>query len=262
MYPANAENFKIGKGGLLAALWTGSTTPPDADALGNPIGNCENVTLEFGDPQVLEKFSSTQNNSPLADRRNLRQTVSVLCQCDEHTFQNLTLYMMGGLTETAQGALSAQTKTLTAVEQGKYYAVGKYGITITAVAADGTVAAVVTDDYVYYPANGTLYIVPGGAILDGVDVEVTFDQAARTVNKIIGASDLNKFVKLTFLSDDANTDGTTAKGVLTVWKAQVAPEGGYTFVSDEYGQYQLRFTMLLDSENHADELFKIEYPEA
>lgn len=263
MYPANAANFKIGKGGLYIADWTDSSTPPDDDEIGDRVGNCENVSIELGDAQVLEKYSSTQNNSPLADRRNLRQLFSVLAQLDEHTYKNLEKFFMGQHTTSPQNAAMAQNKVIEGVVQGKTYSIGAYGLSNVSITADGSINAVEGTDYVLYPTVGHIYIVPGGAIQDGHDITVTFDQAARTIQKISGGTNLNRFGKIVFASDDANTDGTTAKGVLTVWKAQLGPEGAYQLVSSEYSSYSLRMTMLDDSVNHAsDPLYKIEYPES
>ena len=250
MYPANAANFKIGKGGLYASLWPNSTTPPDADLLGIRIGNCTDVRIEPGDLQSLEKFSSTQATAPLVDRRNLRQTVSVVCVCDEHTKDNLEMFFMGTQSAAAQGAQVGATKDLFAVEQGKTYNVGAFYVSNVDVVADGSVIAVEGADYEIYPLHGDIYIVPGGAILDGMDLLVTFDQAARSIAKVV------------FASDDSNVDGTTAKGRLTVWKSQVQPDGQYGLVQDEYGNFTLRFTVVDEPIEHAGEPYKIEYPEA
>jgi hypothetical protein len=260
-YPANAQNFKIGKGGLYVADWTDSATPPDDDDIGLRIGNCENVSIELGDAQVLEKYSSTQNHSPLADQRQLRQVFSVLAALDEHTYRNLEKFFMGNYTSAAQPSASSQMKTIESVKQGNTYAIGAFDVSNVSVQADGTIAAVADTDYVLFPKQGHIYIVPGGAIQDGVDIVVTYNRAARTVHKVAGGTALNRFGKVTFASDDANTDGTTANGVLTVWKARVGPEGAYQLVSAEYSPFSLRLTMLDDSEHHPTEpLFKIEYP--
>lgn len=264
MYPANAANFKIGKGGLYIADWSDSSTPPSADDIGLRIGNCENVSIELGDSQVLEKYSSTQNNSPLADRRNLRQLFSVLAQLDEHTYRNLEKFFMGTYASSSQGSASSQNKSITAVEKGKTYAIGAFGVSNVSIMADGSINLVAGEDYDLFATVGHIYIRPNSSrVVDGMDIAVTYDRASRTINKIAGGTNLNRFGKVTFASDDANTDGTTAKGVLTVWKSQVGPEGAYQLVSAEYAQYSLRLTMLDDGDNHPTEpLFKIEYPEA
>lgn len=260
MYPANAANFKIGKGGLYIADWSDSSTPPDSKEIGDRVGNCTNVSIEPGEETNLEKYSSTQNHSPLADSRTLRKSWSVLALLDEHTYKMLEKYFLGTYTQVTQDTESADQVTIEGVEQGKTYAIGAYGVSNVSIQADGSIAAVEGTDYDLFPTVGHIYIKPGGVIQDKVDIVVTYDCPEKTIHRVAGGTKLNRFGKVTFVSDDANTDGTTAQGVLTVWKAKVGSEGAYQLVSEEYGQYSLRLTMLDDGANHPNEpLYKTEY---
>lgn len=261
MYPANAANFKIGKGGLYVAPWTDVSTAPDAYDIGYRLGNCEAVTLEPGDAQVLEKYSSTQYNSPLVDQRTLRQKWSVLAQLDEHTFRNLEMYAAGTLSQVSQGSATAQTYTFTNIKKGRTYQLGGAtpvrSATLTNI-KKGSVTLVSGTDYIWFASAGHVYIPEDSSLVDDDDIVATYDIPAKTINKIVGNASMDKYAKLVFASDDANTDGTTAKGILTAWKSKIAGEGAYALVSEQYGQFQMRFTMLEDSA-HAGELFKIEY---
>jgi hypothetical protein len=104
MIPAQGGNLKIGKGAAVVADWLDFNTPPADNFDGLPLGNSESVSLEPGDVQTQEKYSSTEAAAPLLDRRNTRQTPAIVIQCDEHTRANLRRYFLGTLTELTQGA--------------------------------------------------------------------------------------------------------------------------------------------------------------
>jgi hypothetical protein len=262
MIPANAGNLKIGKGMVVLADWADVNTPPTDDGYdGTPVGNCESVVYDPGDIQQLAKYSSTQSTSPLLDKRVTRQNPSLLLQCDEHTYANLARYFLGSLSSTIQNAVGNTPITFQDVHEGGVYNLGLFHTTIVSVIADGTEALAVDVDYRHYGERGRIEFIKGGYVREGMDVTVTYTAAARTIERIAGAANLNKFARAVFYSDDVNQDGITAKGVVTAYKAQIAPEGQYGFVSDQYGQYSLRLSLLQDSD-HPTELFKVEYTSA
>lgn len=261
MIPANAQNLKVGKGMVVLADWADVSTPPDAGFDGVPIGNCESVVYDPGDIQTLEKYSSTQAAAPLLDKRVTRQNPSFVVQCDEHTYQNLARYFLGALSSSVQNAVGDTAKIFQDVLEGGVYDLGKFNTTIVSVVADGTQPLVIDVDYRHYGERGRIEFIKGGYVTTGMDVTVHFTATARTIEKIAGASNLNKFTRVTVFSDDVNQDGITAKGVVTGYKAQIAPEGQYPFVSDQYGQYSLRLALLQDTA-HPTELFKVEFNKA
>lgn len=259
MIPANGGNLKIGKGAAVAADWADFNTPPADGFDGIPLGNSESVSLEPGDVQTQEKFSSTEAAAPLLDRRNTRQTPAIVVQCDEHTRANLRRYFLGTLSEVTQAAAVGQTAEFVAVVGG-VFDLGKFGTTITSVIADGSKALVVNEDFRHYPERGRIELIDGGLAEDGDELVVSFSASEQRVEKIVGSSRLNSYVRFTFFSDDTNVDGVSAKGIFTVYKAQLSPEGAYALVQDGYGTVGIRFTMLRDS--RYTELYKVEYPEA
>lgn len=260
MIPANAGNLKIGKGALVLADWTDINTPPAVGFDGIPVGNAQSITFDPGDIQKIEQYSSTEASSPLLLSQVTRQNPSLLVQCDEHTYQNLARYFLGGQSSSIQGAVGSTPLVLDNVKKGGVYSLGKYNTSIVSVIADGTEALLVNVDYRHYGERGRIEFIDGGFVQDDMDVTVTYTATARTIEKIAGATNLNKYVRATIFSDDVNQDGRTAKGVATFYKLAIAPEGAYPFVSDQLSQYSLRLAMLKDSAQ--TELFKVEYNRA
>lgn len=260
MIPASARNLKIGKGAAVLADWADTSTPPAEGFDGLPVGNCESVVYDPGDIQQQEKYSSTQAPAPLLDKRVTRQNPSLVLQCDEHTYENLARYFLGNLSSTVQNAVGATPITFENAREGGVYDLGRFNTSIVSVIADGTQALVIDVDYRHYGERGRIEFIRGGYVQDGMDVTVTYTATARTIERIAGAANLNKFARLTFFSDDVNQDGRTAKGVVTAYKCQIAPEGQYGLVSEQYVPYSLRLSLLQD-DAHPTELFKVEFSE-
>lgn len=265
MYPGNAVNFKRPKGGVYIKLWEDASTPPGDSEFGNELGDCSDVSLELSDVQNIRKRSATQNNSPILLDEVLEATHQLVCQCSEHQYRNLEMYMLGTRTETAQTLGVAQTFTIDEAVPGESYNIGARRITNVSVMFDTTNTAVEGEDYDLYPVPGIIKIRETGSIPEGVEVVVTFNKPARTIERIAGGTSLNRLVKVVVQADDANTSGVGATQTLTIWKASVTAEGPYRMAQEsatEFVGYTLRFTVLDEPINHSGEPFRLEMDKA
>jgi hypothetical protein len=253
-FHANGENLKLGRGALFLAPWSGST-PPSADTLGEFIGNITSLELS-SENETREKYSSTEQSSPLLDSRVIRQAYEMVASLDEHTLTNLKLFMSGDATTVNQSATTSGSKTLNDVELGQTYYIGARNVTNVAV-KKGTTTKTAGTDYLLDATLGLLTILSTGTLVSGDDLTVTYHCPAATIQKVRGGTTVSPTYKLTFQADDANADGDAAKDRLTVWKVSVNPDGAYGLISDDYAQFGLRFKLLSDSTNHPTEPFFI-----
>lgn len=252
-FSANGENLKLGRGALFLAPWAAGVAP-SGDALGTFVGNITSLELS-SENESREKYSSTEQSSPLLDSRVIRQAYEAVASFDEHTLLNLKLFMSGDSTTVAQSLSTTGSKTLTDVVVGDTYYLGARNVT-SVVMVEGTATKVLGTDYLLDATQGLVTIL-GGSITSGDDVTVTFDQPAVTIQKIRGGTTVSPTYKLTFQADDANADGVAAADRLTVWKVSVASDGAYPLISDDYAAFGLRFKLLSDSANHPTEPFFI-----
>lgn len=249
---ANGDNLKLGRGALFVRRYDASG---DLLAYQEFIGNCTALELTSTN-EPREKYSSTEQSSPLLDRRSIRQGYSFVAACDEHTKENLALFMSGTLSTRAQVLdSSGGPVVITGALAGKWYDLGYQGIT-NVVVTTGSVTHVSGTDYTVDSESGFLYVMPAGGAV-GDTISVAFDVPARTYDVVRGGKSVSPNVKLIYIADDANTDGVGARDRVTVWKASVAPEGSYPFIGDDYSGFSLAFSVLSDAANHPDEPFFI-----
>lgn len=252
MYPAQGLNFKIGRGGLYLADWDGST-PPGANLVGDEVGNCENITAGPVDPQSLQIYSSTQNNSPLVTDTMLRVGWQVTAQCHEHTLKNLLRFFAATQGSTQQASDTADVVNLTDVQPGQTYNLGAVEVSNVSVML-GTIELTAGTDYVLYARTGFIKILEGGQVQANDDLEVTFDQAAVDFTDLRVGQQLSRTCKVTFVADDSNNEGVAAGDVAVFWKAAVVLQGEYNFISgDEAATFPLQFNILSDEQNHPND---------
>jgi hypothetical protein len=248
MFPANGENVKLGKGSLFLA-------PLNADGSHRGferVGNVSSMSLN-SETQQAEIFSSTQAAAPLLKRNTTRTAYGLSATCNEFTIENLRKWLQGETASKVQAALAAQTFTQENVRAGALVDTGKRRLTAVTLFRDGTIELVENVDYIASHEFGAYQLIKpadGGAVIDGDDVTVQFDQPALTITQVRIAKQAAPECALLFLSDDANTDGAAHHDRLECWKVSLAPEGELNLISDEYGSFQLTMAVQDDSSNH------------
>ncbi len=245
-FPANGDNLVLGRGSLLL----------DRLASGVPtglrfMGTAEAVARSMED-EKLEFRSSTQAGRPVIREVTQERTIEVLATLNEYQFENLALSFMGDLVDVAQSSATGSTVEFDSVQPGRYYDVGRRAISAVTVEDDTTPTPVVfdvNDDYTVDAARGLIYIVPGGAITAGTNIVVEFNAAAGNIRRIRGGTRTSIEARLQFISDNASGPNWRYEA----WRVSITPEGELGFVTDEFGNFQIRMKVLDDSANHPDE---------
>lgn len=155
--------------------------------------------------------------------------------------KNLSLFLLGdadALT-VAGGAITGYT--INSVSQDRYYQLGASSTNITGArnvslvtVQDDTpttpVTFTVNVDYTVDAELGRLYIVEGGAIVDGTNLVIGYTEAAYTRSQVITSDNIKIEGALRFIS--FNADGE--QGDFFMPYVQISPSGELTLKSDEW----------------------------
>jgi hypothetical protein len=240
MFPANGQNLKLGRGSLLFAPHDG-TDSEDGYIF---VGNVPSLELSW-EIETREKYSATQASSPLLAQATIRQDLSLVAQCDEHTKENLRRFFFA--TEgTADQALSTTgSKVITDVVVGRVYDLGARQVT-NVVGTKGSTALVSGTDYTLDATPGTVIFLDSANVSDGDDINVAFDQPLVTIDRLALGRVSEQLAKVMYIADDSNTSGVASGDRFVFWKTQVVPDGAYQLISDDYTSFNLRFRVLND----------------
>lgn len=242
-FAANGDKLVLGRGAVHFDRFTGAGASTGLRLL----GNVEEMTISTTD-ETVDKYSSVEANSPLLASVPVRRTVELVLTLSEWQAANLALALMGNEATVAQSSGTAATVTLADVKKGRAYEIGAYRVTNVVVKV-GASTKTLNTDYTLDATFGVITILASGGILDDDDVVVTYDKPAKTISKVQGGAAGAIKGALRFYSD--NLSGPNYR--LAVWKCSVIPEGETGFISDEFGNYQLRLKVLDDSVNHPGE---------
>jgi len=167
----------------------------------------------FGLTVETEKLEIYDSDSAVAElcvsiTKSINRTGSTTLR--SMNMENLSMFLMGGVTSQTQTGTSVTDEAIAAVQQGYYYQIGGlYGVKdISAVSVTGTAGTptyTLTDDYTVDLATGMLYIVPGGAIADDTDIEVDYTTSAATYERMTTNADGAKTGVLKYIEN--NTTG-------------------------------------------------------
>lgn len=246
MLPAAGEYAKLGKGSLLLDQYVNGV-------LSGLIfmDNATAVTIA-ADVTKAELYSSTQASSPKIAESVTRVGYTLQATVTAFTLDNLKKFLLAEQASRSQASASAQTKTFAGVGvfPGAYLDLGERRITAVSITSDGTNPLVEGTDYIVYAEFGVIGLTKDTSATSGVDVTVTYDRPALTIDVLRIGKIAAPVCKLLYLADDANPDGAAAHDRLEVWKVSIAPEGELGLISDEYGNFQITMSVLSDAANH------------
>ena len=210
------------------------------------VGNCSAISLT-AEPDVITK--EQRMTSPRGPYKEVSRSVKITAAftLDEITMENLGLFGLGEVVAHGQGASTLVDHEVTASsKQGYYYSVGKRDISSVTVEADGD-AVTLGDDYTVDAAQGRIYIVPGGAITDGLPVTVSCSYAAVTSKtmRLATATNTKHYVRLVGDPDDGPTHD------VELWCVKLVPAGAFDLITDEFASIALTGTVYNDKANHS-----------
>lgn len=229
------------------------------------LGNCSVFKIGLTD-ETKEKYSAAEATAPLIKQVNTRRTPEISITLDEYDQDKLALFHMGRATGLAQTGASATNIVPPAgrVKKGAWFPMespvgtprrGTVALPITAVTltgAAGTPVYVLGTDYSVDLVSGRVYIIPGGAILDGgaLQLNFTFPTLTATTAPYVEAGTSN-FIEgfLRFKSKQA----TGPSMEVEVWKVSIAPDGDQDLIGDDFGEYALKGRVLGDTSGHPTE---------
>lgn len=252
MFPAIGQNLKLGRGSLLLAPHDGTSAEEGLILM----GNISSLELSW-EVETREKYSSTQASSPLLDQSVIRQDLSLVAQCDEHTKENLKRFFFATEAAANQTLATNQTVNFLDIVVERAYDLGKRSVS-NAVFTNGSTTLVSGTDYTLYAAQGYVVFHDTANVTDGDDISVTFDCAAVNLDHIRIGRVSTQYAKLVYVADDANTAGIGAGDRFIFWKTQVTPEGAYQLISDDYTSFNLRFRVLSEPSQTNDPLGRFE----
>ena len=245
---ANGDNLLLGRGAVYFDRFVGGVSTGERH-----LGNVTKFEISTED-ETVEKYSSVEASSPLLKKVLIRRNVSLALTLDEFSKENLALVLMGENDATfAQAGGPIVDEAISGVVGGRYYKLANRDVSAVVVeGSGGTPTYTLTDDYLVDADSGRIYIVPGGAITDGADIQVSYTAAAITA----GAVDTIRGGVSSVIEGAVRFIGDPAAGPayeVEVWKVSVNPDGVLAMIGDDFGSADMTFAILSDAANHPTE---------
>lgn len=189
------KNYTLGRG----KIYIGRETSFDVfQTVGEfYTGNSPGFSLNI-EASTLDHFSSDGGINELDASVTTQVMRSGTMTLDEISPENLELFFLGSRAAIVQSATPVVAEPIPAVIPGLYYQLGvsqsnPQGVrevaSITVTDDAGTPATFDEgDDYEIDELTGRLYVVPGGAILTGTNLRISYTPAASTRSRIISGS--------------------------------------------------------------------------
>lgn len=231
-----SQNHVLGKGKLYFAEFAANTETPGGRRY---LGNTPEFSMTVESEQ-LDHMNSDEGIKEVDESVTLSTTRSLSFVTDHISPQNVADFLLGSASTLAQSSATDDTETLTGVLQGMYYQLGisatnPAGVrqlsNVVVTGPSGTPTHVAGDDYTVDLETGMIYIVPGGAITDASTIELTYDLAAVSRDRIISGNDA-KVGELFF--ESKNPVGEKRDFLFP--KVRIYPNGDYALKGDEWQQ--------------------------
>ena len=178
----NGNNILLGRGNVYFDRF---------DSSGNRtgelfLGNCPTFEITPS-PEEIKKYSSANKTADLIASDVLRTTLALRIVGDEFSKENLAMALFGDTSTLSQTLGSASNYPFSGVLQGRYYPLPYRQVSSVAVTGpSGTPTYVLNTDYKVDAVSGRIYIVEGGGIADGANIEVDFGYATISLPTIRG----------------------------------------------------------------------------
>jgi len=206
--------------------------------------------------EVIDEKSSVEAAAPIIKQVKVSTDHEIALTFKEMKAHNLALALFGTVGSYTQAATAVTNEIFTDVKQGTYIKTAKRLIgSVVVTGPSATPTYTVTTDYVVEDATeGLIYIVPGGTITDGSDLEVDYTPtavAAPGLDTVIGG--VSSFIEgeLLFIPDPA----TGPKWRAEIWKASLNSNAVIALIqsANEFASAELLGKVLSDATNHPTE---------
>jgi len=184
-----ARNLTIHKGEIWFAPFKAGTTTPDGYEF---LGNCPEFNISYED-EVLDHYSSMSGVREKDDQVILEVTRTASVVTDDVSPENLAKFFLGSSSNATIVSSVSNTEAIAGVKAGRTYQIGVTAnqptgarkLANVAVADGGLTTYVLNTDYTVDLDLGLVTIVSGGAITDGDDIEVTYDEIGHSRQQVI-----------------------------------------------------------------------------
>ena len=213
------------------------------------LGNCPTFEIT-PTSEDIKKYSSADKAADLIASDVLRTTLALRIVGDEFSKENLAMALFGDTATLSQTGSAVTAEAIDGVVQGRYYPLSKRDVSLVTVTGTGGVPTyVVDDDYKVDAVSGRIYIVEGGDITDGSDIEVDFTYETIALPTVRGMNQTSIKGYLRFIGDPARGP----KYECEIWRASVRADGAIGFIADEYASFTLTGDIESDAANHPNE---------
>jgi len=225
-------NYTLGRGMLFFAKFAENTTTPGPRRL---LGNCPEFSLTAS-VNTLDHFSSMRGVREKDASVQLDNTQTAQIVCDDIQLENLALFFFGEVSDFVDAGGTVTDEVHADVVQGSYYQLGRTpqnpmgarGLSAVTVEI-GAVLQTIEEDYQIDLETGMLYIVPGGGIADGTDLNVTYTRAAATQQRVLSGT---KPIEGELYYREENAEGVSRDMLLP--SVKLSPNGDLGMISDDW----------------------------
>jgi len=172
------------------------------------LGNAPSAELSI-EPQKLDHYDADTNEVSKDFSFATRVDRAMALTLDDMSEENASLFFSATASTVTQTAVEVTDELHADVQLGRYYQLGQTSANPTGVRNVGTVSVKVgivtmalTDDYLLDAVRGRVYIVPGGAIVAGDDILVTYTPAANTRRRLASGAGTTVEGRLRFLANN------------------------------------------------------------
>lgn len=238
----------LGDGQLLIDRWTGTT--PAATGGYRLIGNAKLFTIT-PTPEVKETIDHTSGTRQVLSRAFTRVVTEFEIEPSENSVENLALFMLGDDSQTysqAGGTIASENLNggVAVPALDRFYFTANRNISALVVKVGATTKATPADYILADAQSGAIYLPSGSSIVPGTDIVNT----AYTAAALTGGNALQKVLGGTFptILCSLRLIPKNIYGPLwqvDVWKAQIAPSGAKSFISDDFDSFKIKATALV-----------------
>lgn len=168
------------------------------------IGNTPSAELTIT-PEKLEHYDA-DTNEVAKDASFATRVDRLLAMTIDHVSEeNLALFYSATESTVTQVATPVTGEAINDVQQGRYYQLGQTTGNPTGVRGVTAVTVTgfdLTDDYLLDAARGRIYIVPGGAITSGTDLDIDYTPVANSRTRLATGSSVTVEGRLRFLANN------------------------------------------------------------
>jgi hypothetical protein len=254
-----AQNYTLGRGKLFFGRFITDTQTSEGERY---IGNTPECSFTI-ETENLDHFSSDEGVREKDASVALETTRTGAFTTDNIDPANIAYFFFGQESVLSITGATITDEAIPAVKQGYYYQLGAtlanpQGQTNLTAHTSPTIPAIVTDDagspvtfdidddWTINLNSGQLYIVPGGGITDGTNLEVDYKTTTQTIDKVVSGSSP---VEGTFRFVAANPTGRQFDYFMP-W-VKITPNGDFALKGDEWQTIPFNLEILKRSDMEA-----------